>query len=257
MKRSFHKKEENDDVAENASNQTVPQIESPPLSPPPPPPPARRLRRRLLARMPYQQKHLNVAEARREIVAALKHHRATAIQPKMEPRSLDFSRASASKLPLLQGMYPYAIQPKPKIEPRRLDFTRASASKSPPLLQGMYPYASNRSWICPHCFSPWPAVMLTPSPPPPDAGFHDFEVPWMGLGLKLDVEAFVGKPYKVYIDGAPPVEIDEDEIDEEMADDEESGCGVEKQCEVDLQQDSALPGLEIEETDGVDGDWLN
>lgn len=237
MKRSLHQNEENDDVAENASDQTVPQVDSPPLSPlPPPPPAARRLRRRLPARLPYQQKHLNVAVARREIVAALKHRRATAIQPKIEPRSLDFP---ASKLPLLQGVYPHAVQP--KIEPRRLDFSVASASKSPPLLlqQGMSPC----SWSCPHCFSPWPAVMLPAPPPPPDAGFHDFEVPWMGLGLELDVEAFVGKPYKVYIDGEPPVEFDEDEFNDEMpefppwSDDQ-----AEKQCEVDLQHDSAMPG---------------
>ncbi|KAL1557391.1 hypothetical protein AAHA92_07975 [Salvia divinorum] len=230
-------------------NETTQERESPLPPPPPPPQPQKKARRRLQARKPYQEKLLNMAEARREIVAALKLHRATTKQQPIQPRArLDFPAEQTSSL-------------NPRIY-----------ASNPPLLNA-YPYA-DRSWLCPYCFSPWPAQPLTPPPPPPDAGFLKFEVPWQGLGLKLDVEEFIGKPYSVYVDDdAPPsppgigggLDFDDDEIasspfDEEvvefptwLSDDER---GLEKQCVVDLQQDTALPCLEIEEIDGMDGDWL-
>ncbi|KAD6794850.1 hypothetical protein E3N88_05746 [Mikania micrantha] len=53
--------------------------ESPPLGPPPPPPPPvkKQVRRRRHTSKPYQERLLNMAEARREIVTALKFHRAS------------------------------------------------------------------------------------------------------------------------------------------------------------------------------------
>lgn len=52
--------------------------EAPPLqSPPPPPQPKKQVRRRLHTSRPYQERLLNMAEARREIVTALKFHRAS------------------------------------------------------------------------------------------------------------------------------------------------------------------------------------
>ncbi|KAL8235159.1 hypothetical protein R6Q59_021259 [Mikania micrantha] len=51
--------------------------ESPPPPPPPPPPVKKQVRRRRHTSKPYQERLLNMAEARREIVTALKFHRAS------------------------------------------------------------------------------------------------------------------------------------------------------------------------------------
>ncbi|KAI3814780.1 hypothetical protein L1987_14424 [Smallanthus sonchifolius] len=50
---------------------------SPPPPPPPPPPHKKQVRRRHHTSKPYQERLLNMAEARREIVTALKFHRAS------------------------------------------------------------------------------------------------------------------------------------------------------------------------------------
>ncbi|XP_076908060.1 uncharacterized protein LOC143564762 [Bidens hawaiensis] len=57
------------------------QQESPPPPSPPPPPHKKQVRRRHHTIKPYQERFVNMAEARREIVTALKSHRASMKQP--------------------------------------------------------------------------------------------------------------------------------------------------------------------------------
>ncbi|CAN4127941.1 unnamed protein product [Withania somnifera] len=64
---------------------------SPQPAPPPPQPKKKQVRRRLHTSRPYQERLLNMAEARREIVTALKFHRASMKQQQQshtEPQSL-------------------------------------------------------------------------------------------------------------------------------------------------------------------------
>ncbi|XP_047968305.1 uncharacterized protein LOC125212241 isoform X6 [Salvia hispanica] len=76
-------------------------------SPPPPQPHKKKVRRRLHTSRPYQERLLNMAEARREIVTALKFHRASMkkaseqqlLQQKMEVRRNPRVYASNSLIP--------------------------------------------------------------------------------------------------------------------------------------------------------------
>ncbi|XP_042060360.1 uncharacterized protein LOC121804763 isoform X2 [Salvia splendens] len=75
-------------------------------------PPKKQVRRRLQTRKPYQENLLNMAEARREIVAALKLHRASMKQQQVQPRQNPPYHVSSS----------YPAPPQPLRDFESLDF---------------------------------------------------------------------------------------------------------------------------------------
>ncbi|XP_047968300.1 uncharacterized protein LOC125212241 isoform X2 [Salvia hispanica] len=131
-------------------------------SPPPPQPHKKKVRRRLHTSRPYQERLLNMAEARREIVTALKFHRA--------------SMKKASEQQLLQQ----------KMEVRRNPRVYASNSLIPDRFPGSY--LDNFSHP-PRFSSPY-SWSVSPIPPPPlvQENFN-FTLP-QTLGLNLNLQGF-------------------------------------------------------------------
>ncbi|XP_047976315.1 uncharacterized protein LOC125218641 isoform X2 [Salvia hispanica] len=183
-------------------------------------PPKKQVRRRLQTRKPYQENLLNMAEARREIVAALKLHRASMKHQQAQARICDFA---------------------PKQNP---------------------PY---------ECCS-------YPAPPPPMGDFEglDFALPRQALGLNLNLHDLITAPCSVYSPPPPPppqllekpdgfefLEIGgEEEREEEVVEfpawliANESCLELHHLHHPDFLQASVLPCMEIEEIEGMDGDWL-
>ncbi|KAL1544684.1 hypothetical protein AAHA92_21505 [Salvia divinorum] len=197
-------------------------------------PPKKQVRRRLQTRKPYQENLLNMAEARREIVAALKLHRASMKQ-----------------------------QQRPDFQPRR----------NPRI------YASTTD--CDFAQQNPPYVSSYPAPPPPlgDLENLDFALPRQALGLNLNLHDLITAPCSVYSASPPPqpdrrrdgfefLEIGgEEEREEDIPFDEvmefptwlianESCLELQHLDHQDFSQGSVLPCMEIEEIEGMDGDWL-
>ncbi|XP_057810534.1 formin-like protein 20 [Salvia miltiorrhiza] len=232
--------------------------------PPPPPPPTekniphkKQVRRRLQTRKPYQEKLLNMAEARREIVTALKLHRAAMKQQNQQ------------------------IQPQPDQKSRRNPRIYASIADAN-FAQGNSPYYFSS------CPAPPP-----PPPPPPFLENLDLALPSQALGLNLNLHDFItASSSSIYSSSSPStsssppppaaaaaetgrgfeflncVEIGgEDEREEEVVSspfDEvmefPAWLNANESClqHVDhfCAQDSVLPCMDIEEIEGMDGDWL-
>ncbi|KAH6792297.1 hypothetical protein C2S52_002774 [Perilla frutescens var. hirtella] len=233
----------------------------------------KQVRRRLQTRKPYQEKLLNMAEARREIVSALKLHRATMKQANENHHHQQREIKSAS------------------------DFTTEQKSRRNPRIYASNTdvnFADNNAVYSPACFYSWPAI---PSAPPPPAVFQenvDFALPSQALGLNLNLQDFITGPSSIYSSSSPSTSSSppppppppaerfgflnclemikgEDEREEEMVSspfDEvmefpawlnaNESClqHVDEFCAHDFFQNPVLPCMEIEEIEGMDGDWL-
>ncbi|KVI01459.1 hypothetical protein Ccrd_020271 [Cynara cardunculus var. scolymus] len=139
-----------------------------------PPQHKKQVRRRLHTNRPYQERLLNMAEARREIVTALKFHRASMKQQQQEE--------AANNLDLQSEQSPSLGQEK-KTKSRRIlglyPSTTATATNS---------YSSLSSPPPVPCY--WPISTIVPPPPP---SYHDnlnFVLPSQTLGLNLNFQNF-------------------------------------------------------------------
>ncbi|KAG6433220.1 hypothetical protein SASPL_104828 [Salvia splendens] len=199
-------------------------------------PPKKQVRRRLQTRKPYQENLLNMAEARREIVAALKLHRASMKQqhrhsPDCQPRS---------NTPYVSCSYP--APPAPLGDFESLDFALPR--------QALGLNLNLHDLITAPC-SVYSSPLISSSPPPPPPppppqllerreGFE-----FLGIGGEEErEEEMASSPF--------------DEVKEFPAwlIANESCLEVQHLHHPDFLQGSVLPCMEIEEIEGMDGDWL-
>ncbi|XP_071717471.1 uncharacterized protein [Rutidosis leptorrhynchoides] len=178
----------NDERCANDHNNLHPQS-------PPPPPPKKQVRRRQHTRKPYQERLLNMAEARKEIVTALKFHRASKQQesadkddPQLKQPSLEPEEKSNNKCRRNPRAYPSTTT-------AAASTNAASAMNlSTSYLDG-YPSLS-----CPPS-NPyyWPISTISPPPLPPlyHASLNPI-LPNQTLGLNLNYHDFKNLDASLY-----------------------------------------------------------
>lgn len=180
-------------------NSETQQSQPPPLPLPPPPPQQhkKQVRRRLHTSRPYQERLLNMAEARREIVTALKFHRASMKQAhdqqqqqqqqeKQQDTDMETSRQT------LQQQQPME-QERGKSKSRRNPRIYASNNNTS---NNFTNYVDNFSYPAftypPNYSNPYPSWPLPPIPPPPLLLPENlnFPLPNQTLGLNLNLQEF-------------------------------------------------------------------
>ncbi|XP_050364709.1 uncharacterized protein LOC126783306 [Argentina anserina] len=147
----------------------------------------KQVRRRLHTSRPYQERLLNMAEARREIVTALKFHRAAMKQAsEQQQQHQEEEKQPQSQQLLPQPHYPCS-EPEGRIKSRRNP--RIYPSNSTNFYETL-PYSSNLS----HQYSSFPNQFSWNSsriPPPPLYENFDFKaLPSQTLGLNLNIKDF-------------------------------------------------------------------
>ncbi|KAK1418337.1 hypothetical protein QVD17_27480 [Tagetes erecta] len=136
-----------------------------------PPQHKKQVRRRLHTSKPYQERLLNMAEARREIVAALKFHRASMKQQEAEANN-------------------HALQSPPQSSLRQ---EKRPKSKT---IRSLYPSTATANTN-----SYWPISTFVPPPPPPPLSYdqnQDFVLPTQSLGLNLNFQSFSNLDTNIY-----------------------------------------------------------
>ncbi|XP_042038979.1 uncharacterized protein LOC121784807 [Salvia splendens] len=155
-------------------------------SPPPPQLRKKRVRRRLHTSRPYQERLLNMAEARREIVTALKFHR-SAMKLASEKQQLHQQMEVRSETQLFESSsHQFSLEHEDKLKCRRNPRVYASNSLIPDRFPGSY--LDNFSHP-PRFSSPY-SWSVSPIPPPPlvQENFN-FTLP-QTLGLNLNLQGF-------------------------------------------------------------------
>ncbi|KAG1366407.1 bromodomain-containing protein 4 [Cocos nucifera] len=157
-------------------------------SPPPPPqsqPSKKQVRRRLHTSRPYQERILNMAEARREIVAALKFHRAATKQANEEQQQDHQQQKQEQDLTPSSALYP---SPPTLEEPHQgLIDSRRNIRLYPP--NYTYPYYHQYPSFSPF-LHPSPVWAYPSIPPPSIADDLDLPLPNQPLGLNLNIQGF-------------------------------------------------------------------
>ncbi|XP_010940189.2 uncharacterized protein [Elaeis guineensis] len=154
-------------------------------SPPPPPQPQlpkKQVRRRLHTSRPYQERILNMAEARREIVAALKFHRAAMKQANEEQQQ----HHQQQKQNLIPSSALYSSLPTLEEPHQELIDSKRNDRLYPP--NYIYPYYHQNP-----SFSSFlhPSVRAYPSIPPLSIADNlNLPLPNQPLGLNLNIQGF-------------------------------------------------------------------
>ncbi|CAI9755610.1 unnamed protein product [Fraxinus pennsylvanica] len=131
----------------------------------------KQVRRRLHASRPYQERLLNMAEARREIITALKFHRA-AMKKAQEMENQTLMGSSSQEI---------CLENEAKLKSRRNQRIYASNSTS------NFSYCSSGSDYS------WPVSPVPPATPPPPPIFQEnlnISLPTQTLGLNLNFHDF-------------------------------------------------------------------
>ncbi|KAI3754793.1 hypothetical protein L1987_54584 [Smallanthus sonchifolius] len=140
---------------------------------PPQPQHKKQVRRRLHTTKPYQERLLNMAEARREIVTALKFHRASMKQQQQAAAATSNRHQSQS-------------------------FGQEKLPKSRPIHTFYPPTAATTTTA--HSY--WPVSTYAPTPPlPPPPSYHDNQniiLPSQTLGLSLNFQSFSNLDTNIY-----------------------------------------------------------
>ncbi|KAL1552506.1 hypothetical protein AAHA92_13295 [Salvia divinorum] len=155
-------------------------------SPPPPQPYKKKVRRRLHTSRPYQERLLNMAEARREIVTALKYHRASMKQAS-EKQLLQQQMEVRSETQLFESSsHQFSLEQEDRLKCRRNPGVYASNS----LISDRFPgsYLDNFSHP-PRLSSPYSWSVSPIAPPPLVQENFNFTLP-QTLGLNLNLEGF-------------------------------------------------------------------
>lgn len=138
----------------------------------------KQVRRRLHTSRPYQERLLNMAEARREIVTALKFHRASMKQQESVANNLDHQslQEKKQKSHKINSLYP------------------SIAATTTTTVTNSY-----SSLSCPPPPPYWPISTIVP--PPPKSSYHDnqdFVLPSQTLGLNLNFQNFSNLDTNLY-----------------------------------------------------------
>lgn len=164
----------------------------------------KQVRRRLHTRKPYQEKLLNMAEARREIVSALKLHRAAmkqACSEKQHPQPVIESGPGPDFQPHQQFS---SEQEAAKLKSRRNPRIYASDSYT----SDKFPvnYVDNNIAYLPGFYnSPYSWSVPSIAPPPLFQENLDFALPSQTLGLNLNLQDFTNleNPSSIYSSSSP------------------------------------------------------
>lgn len=143
----------------------------------------KQVRRRLHTSRPYQERLLNMAEARREIVTALKFHRAAMKQANEQQQQQQPQQQSQ---PLQSSPQP-SLEPEAKIKSRRNPRIYPSSTANFSSYLDSFSYSSFSS-APPNPYS-WSASPSVPPPPPPTDNIN-FALPNQTLGLNLNFHDF-------------------------------------------------------------------
>ncbi|KAL3650907.1 hypothetical protein CASFOL_007310 [Castilleja foliolosa] len=159
---------------------------SPGKSDQPPPQHKKQVRRRLQTSRPYQERLLNMAEARREIVTALKFHRASMKQASDNKQEQQQSESRPGVQPT--SSQHLSSEEEAKSKSRRNPRIYSSSSSFPNYYPTSYPdnYPYTPGFCSPYS---WPIPPITP---PPQL-FHEnlnFTLPSQTLGLNLNLQDF-------------------------------------------------------------------
>lgn len=161
------------DVSENGECYSSTQKQQPTPTETQPPQHKKQVRRRLHTSKPYQERLLNMAEARREIVAALKFHRASMKQQEAAANNHDLQSPPKSSL---------RQEKRPK-------------SKS---VHSLYPSTITTTATA-NTNSHWPISAFVPPPPPVSYDENqDFVLPSQSLGLNLNFQSFSNLDTNIY-----------------------------------------------------------
>ncbi|KAI4316442.1 hypothetical protein L6164_024420 [Bauhinia variegata] len=164
----------------------------------------KQVRRRLHTSRPYQERLLNMAEARREIVTALKFHRA-AMKEAVEQKQIQQQPQEQQRQPSvsLQPSYQPCFEQDGRPNSRRNPRIYASSSTNFPNYMGNFAYSSF-SHLSPSASNPfsWPAA--SPVTPSPLAENPNFILPNQTLGLNLNFRDFnnLDTTFHLYSDNA-------------------------------------------------------
>lgn len=176
----------------------------------PPPPHKKQVRRRLHTSRPYQERLLNMAEARREIVTALKFHRAAMKQAQEKQLQQEKDQLQQQQSPPLPPP-PIHPQPQPcpeegKIVPRmyqRISHSSSHAFSSNYAGNLAYPSFSYPPPPPANPFSSWPISPISPLPAAAES--LNFSLPNQPLGLNLNFHDFDNLvETNLYHNGNPP-----------------------------------------------------
>lgn len=153
-----------------------------------PQPHKKQVRRRLHTSRPYQERLLNMAEARKEIVTALKFHRAAMKQASERQQQQQQQMESMSETQLFESSsHQLSLEQEAKLKSRRNPRIYASNSSIPDTFPTSYldnfPYSSG---FC----SPYSWSMSPIAPPPPVQENLNFSLPSQTLGLNLNLQDF-------------------------------------------------------------------
>ncbi|KAM2020901.1 hypothetical protein ACFX16_042986 [Malus domestica] len=147
----------------------------------------KQVRRRLHTSRPYQERLLNMAEARREIVTALKFHRAAMKQATEQQKQQD--QQPQEQQPLEPQIPRPRLEQEARIKSRRNPRIYLSSASN---YQETPPFSSDFSYQYPNPYqysNPYSWTPSTIAPPPPYENF-DFTLPNQTLGLNLNFQDF-------------------------------------------------------------------
>ncbi|CAL1390083.1 unnamed protein product [Linum trigynum] len=164
-----------------------------------PPPHKKQVRRRLHTSRPYQERLLNMAEARREIVTALKYHRAAMKQANEQQQQ----QQQHQQQPVEGGkdqLPCYEQEPKVKSRRNPRTYPSSSAGNTNFCNNNYHHYVDNSSSSSnnlshplpppPSCSFPWTNSPILPPPPIVGGETLNFPLPNQPLGLNLNIQDF-------------------------------------------------------------------
>ncbi|KAL8499342.1 hypothetical protein ACS0TY_022357 [Phlomoides rotata] len=201
------------------------------------PPQKKQVRRRLHTRKPYQEKLLNMAEARREIVTALKLHRAS-MKHKVQPDEAALPQNNNIFYNSQYYNYCWAVAPPPPmIFQENVDFVLPDRTLGLNLNLEDFVTSTPSSIYSPSTSSSSP-------PPPPPSAASEVVVDQIGrLGFVKSDEELVSSPFDEVMEIPWWVNANENYLEQHVDD-------------FSNFRDPALPCMDIEEIEGMDGDWL-
>lgn len=146
----------------------------------------KQVRRRLHTSRPYQERLLNMAEARREIVTALKFHRASMKQAS-EKQQQQETESRAETQPFEALSHQISLEQEAKLKSRRNPRIYASNSSIPNNIPSNFldNFSYSPGFVSPYS---WP---ISPIAPPPLVQENlNFTLPSQALGLNLNLQDF-------------------------------------------------------------------
>ncbi|XP_042036232.1 vacuolar protein-sorting-associated protein 36-like isoform X2 [Salvia splendens] len=168
--------------------------QKPEKSPPPPQPQKKQVRRRLHTSRPYQERLLNMAEARREIVTALKYHRAamkkaTERQQQQQQQQQQQMEITSQTQVFESSSHQFFLEQEDKLKFRRNPRIYASNSSIPDKFPNSYPdnFSQSPGFSSPYS---WSISPIAPPPLPPVQENFNFTLPSQTLGLNLNLQDF-------------------------------------------------------------------